>query len=108
MFSSKPASSFRVGDRVIFSLHRQDARPGRGAKTVRPEPNGEGYLYLVDNLWLVAETRGAHVVVQTGRGRIHRLNATDARLHLAPWWQRLIFRNRWPREQRDRSCIKPF
>ena len=95
MLSSESANSFRVGDRVTFSLHRHSTRPRLGAKAVRPEPHGEGYLYMIDNCWLVAKTRGADVVVQTGRGRIHRLHATDARLQLAPWWQRLIFRNRW-------------
>ena len=108
MLSSKPTSTFRPGDRVIFSMHRHGTRPRLGAKVVRPEPHGEGYLYMIDNLWLVAETCGSDVVVQTGRSRIHRLNATDARLHLATWWQRLIFHNRWPREQRNRACTKPF
>jgi nucleotide-binding universal stress UspA family protein len=28
---------------------------------VRPEPHGEAYWYVIDNLWVVIETRGTHV-----------------------------------------------
>jgi hypothetical protein len=96
---SRLTKSFRPGDRVIFSLRRHGARPAVGARDVRPEPNGEAYWYVVDKLWVVTETRGDYVVVQTDRGRIHILDAADSRLRRAPWWQRLIFRHRFPKPQ---------
>jgi hypothetical protein len=97
MLSSKPTKSFRPGDCVIFSLHRRSTHPRLGAKEIQPERHGEGYLYLVDDFWLVTQSRGAQVVVKTSRGRFHLLETDDTRLRLASWWQRLIFRHRFPK-----------
>jgi len=97
MLSSKPTKSFRPGDRVIFSLRRRSTHLRIGAKDVLPERHGEGYLYLVDSFWLVTQARGALVVVTTGQGRIHLLEAADTRLHPASWWQRLIYYRRFPK-----------
>jgi hypothetical protein len=99
MLWPKPAKSFRPGDRVIFSTPRHGANPGIGAKDVRPEPNGEGYRYIVEDFWIVANTNEAQVVVKTRQGRTHVLDAADARMRVASWWQRLIHHHRFPKRQ---------
>ena len=99
MLWPRPAKSFRPGDRVIFSMPRHGANPGIGAKDIRPERRGEGYRYIVQDFWIVANTDGAQVEVKTRQGRIHILDAADARMHIASWWQRLIYHLRFPKPQ---------
>ena len=99
MLWPRPAKSFRPGDRVIFSMPRHGANPGIGAKDIRPERRGEGYRYIVQDFWIVANTDGAQVEVKTRQGRIHILDAADARMHIASWWQRLIYHHRFPKPQ---------
>jgi hypothetical protein len=88
--------TFRPGDRVIFTAPKHSAHPGPRAKEIWPEPAGEGYSYVVDKFWIVTETRGAQVAVTTRRGKVHLMDADDPHLHLASWWQRLIYRRRFP------------
>ncbi|MGD0463578.1 MAG: hypothetical protein ABSB74_13920 [Tepidisphaeraceae bacterium] len=84
---------------MIFSLPTRGTHPGLGAKDVRPERHGEGYLYIIDKFWVVAQTRDKQVVVKTRKGRIHLLDTADPRLHVASWWQRLIYRHRFPKPE---------
>jgi hypothetical protein len=92
MFSRK----LHCGDRVIFSVTRHGTHPHVRAKDIRPAPHGEEYVYAVDKFWIVTERRERLVVVRTRRGKVHCIEADDPRLRLAPLWQRLIYRSRFP------------
>jgi len=65
---------------------------------VRPEPLGEGYQYEVDKFWTVREVRDNELVVLTRRGKIRAVDIGDPLLHVANWWERLIYRDRFPSE----------
>jgi hypothetical protein len=92
-------TSYRPGDRVIFSLTRHGTRVEPQAREVRPEPHGEGYVYAVDKFWVVADQHDGVIAVRTRRGKIYYVEANDPRLHVASWWQRMIYRNRFPKTQ---------
>lgn len=93
MFSYEP----HPGDPVIFTVTKHGTRPGPRAKAIRPESRGEAYLYHVDKFWTVTENRDGQVTLMTRRGKVHRVAAQDPHLHRANWWQRLIYRNRFPK-----------
>jgi hypothetical protein len=97
MLWSKPAKSLRPGDLIIFSLPGRSTNPGLDAKDVRPERHGEGYLFTIEHFWVVANTHGAQVAVRTRQGGIRILDTADGRMHVASWWERLIYRRRFPR-----------
>jgi hypothetical protein len=91
------ARMFRPGDPVIYRATKHSAHPGPRAQEVTAETYGEGYSYVVDKFWVVAETRpDGQVVLKTRRGKTHRLSADDPRLRPARWWERLWFRDRFP------------
>jgi hypothetical protein len=97
MLSSKHPKSFHPGDRVIFSVARRSPNPAHGAKDVRPERKGDAYQYIVEDFLIVANTRGGQIVVKTRQGGIHVLDTDDDRVHVASWWQRLIYRHQFPK-----------
>ena len=91
------AQNFRPGDPVIYRATKHSAHPGPRAQAVSAETNGEGYSYVVDKFWVVAETHpDGQLVLRTRRGKTHQLAADDPRLRLANWWERFWFRNRFP------------
>jgi hypothetical protein len=97
MISAKVPRSFRPGDCVVFTAAKHSAHPGPRAKEIRPELHGEGYVYVVDKFWVVTETRGPQVLIKTRKGKTRQLDAGDPHLHRASWWERLIYRRRFPR-----------
>lgn len=90
---------YRPGDWVVFHKLKHSSAPGPRATEIAPEPNGEEYSYFVDKFWLVVGVEGNHVVVVTRRGKCHTLDRGDPNLRLARWWERLLFRGRFPQSQ---------
>jgi hypothetical protein len=88
---------FNPGDAVIFCVTKRGTHPGPRAKEIRPERYGDGYLYDIDKFWTVTEKRGQQVTLVTRRGKVHLVDADDPHLHRASWWQRLIYRSRFPK-----------
>jgi hypothetical protein len=88
---------FKPGDPVVYHKHKFSVRPGRKAKAVCPAPNGDSYSYCVDKFWrVVAVGPDHHVVIRTRRGKQHTLADDDPALRAARWWERLLFRHRFP------------
>jgi hypothetical protein len=91
------APHFKPGDLVVYHKHKFSSRPGPHAKEVCPAPNGDSYSYCVDKFWrVVAVQPDRHVVIRTRRGKQHTLADDDPALRAAHWWERLLFRNRFP------------
>jgi hypothetical protein len=61
-----------------------------------PEPNGEEYSYCVDKFWGVAGLENGQVVLITRRGKQHTVDPDDPNLRPARWWERFLFRDRFP------------
>src|SRR5688572_29271998 len=87
---------YRPGDWVVYRKHKHSASPGPRAKDVAPEPNGEQYSYCVDKFWVVLAVEGERVVLATRRGKNHVVEAGDLNLRPARWWERVLFRDRFP------------
>ena len=88
---------FRPGDCVIYRKPKFSAHPGPHAAGVLPAPHGDGYSYCVDKFWRVISVQPDNrIVVHTRRGKQHTLPADDPALRLANWWERLLFRSRFP------------
>jgi hypothetical protein len=87
---------YRPGDWVVYRKHKHSASPGPRAKYVAPEPKGEEYSYCVDKFWVVMTVEGTRVVLATRRGKHHVVDAQDLNLRQARWWERLLFRDRFP------------
>ena len=89
--------ALKNGDPVIFVVSKNSVDPGPRAKQVHPAPAGETYSYTVEKFWTVAEVRpDGHVVLVTRRGKQHEVDINDPRLRPARWWERWIYRNRFP------------
>lgn len=88
---------YRLGDRVVFTATKHSAHPGPRAEKVQPERHGEGYSYDVKKFWLVAEVRNDGTIAAiTRRGKRRLVRGDDPRLRPARWWERLLYRSRFP------------
>src|SRR5689334_9993413 len=87
---------YRPGDWVIYRKTKHSAAPGPRAKDVAPEPNGEEYSYCVDKFWVVTGVEGGRVMLATRRGKHHVVANDDLNLRQAKWWERFLFRDRFP------------
>ncbi len=88
---------FHPRDFVIYRKHKFSVHPGPNAKGVFPAPHGDYYSYCVDKFWRVISVRPTHeVVICTRRGKQHTVAADDPALRRASWWERLLFRHRFP------------
>lgn len=89
--------AFRVGDPVIYVVTKNSNHPGPRAKRLYPAPAGETYTYQVDKFWTVAELRpDGHVLLITRRGKQHDVATLDPCLRPARWWERWLYRDRFP------------
>ncbi len=59
---------------------------------------GEGYQYEVDKFWTVREVRETELVLLTRRGKVRVVDIADPLLHGANWWERIIYRDRFPND----------
>ena len=90
-------TEYKTGDVVIFRIVKRSSHPGRRAEGILPEPRGEDYLYEVNKYWLVSDKRqDGTVVLITRRGKQHIVHSDNPRLRPAKWWERVIYRRRFP------------
>jgi hypothetical protein len=90
-------SRFEPGDVVVYRKHKSSLQPGPHARQIQPAVHGDSYSYLVDKFWRVdAVLPDDMLVVRTRRGKQHTLAAADPLLRRANWWERLLFRRRFP------------
>ena len=97
--------NFKPGDPVIFRVTKTSTCPGPRAKSVCAQSQGETYTYQVDKFWVVAESEDDNtLLLHTRRGKQHRVEANNPHLRRATWWERLLYRDRFPQldEQRTR------
>jgi hypothetical protein len=99
------ANHYRPGDWVIFRKRKHSASPGPRAREITPEPNGEQYSYCVDKFWGVAASESGHVILVTRRGKQHTVNCNDPNLRPARWWEKLIYRSRFPQLD-SATCVR--
>jgi hypothetical protein len=83
--------SFRIGACVVLREERRESHPSRGARDVRPERYGEGYSFVVDEFCRISEQRAGRLLLNSQWGRTRVADATDPRLHIASWWERLFY-----------------
>jgi len=87
----------KPGDQVIYRKRKYSVRPTPHARFVMPSSNGDDYSYDVDKFWVVIDVRPDHqLVVCTRRGKRVTVDAQDPALRRARWWERLLFRHRFP------------
>ncbi|HUG90058.1 MAG TPA: hypothetical protein VML55_04440 [Planctomycetaceae bacterium] len=91
------APAFQPGDWVIYRKEKHSTSPGPRAENIHAAPKGDDYYYQVDKFWVVAESRpDGKVVLRTRRGKTHLIKADDPHLRRARWWERLLYRHRFP------------
>ena len=89
--------TYRRGDPVIFRMSKHSTHPGPRARNVKPAEKGEEYSYQVDKFWTVAEVMGdGRLRLKTRRGKEHLVGVDDEQLRPARWWERWIYRDRFP------------
>ena len=94
--------SFQPGDVVIYWKQKSSLHPGPHAKDIQPALHGDSYSYVVEKFWRVVAVQSDHkLVVRTRRGKLHSLFSNDANLRKAHWWERLLFRHRFPPDTLD-------
>ncbi|MEQ1827706.1 MAG: hypothetical protein ABL921_17230 [Pirellula sp.] len=89
-------STFSPNDWVVYTREKHSLSPGPRAKNISPSPRGEMYSYEVDKYWIVRQVVDGEVLLETRRGKCHRLPANDSRLRKANLWERLFFSQRFP------------
>jgi len=93
----KMKARFHPGDQVIYRKQKTSLHPTLRARCVNPAPRGDHYSYLVDKFWtVVAIEPNDNILVRTRRGKELRISADDPALRPARWFERLMFRNRFP------------
>jgi hypothetical protein len=91
------AAHFKPGDCVIYRKPKFSVHPGPHAEDIHPAPHGDYYSYCVNKFYRVISVLSQHkVVVRTRRGRQRTLADDDPALRRARWWERLLFRHRFP------------
>jgi len=81
---------FKVGDKVVFQVHKNSNHPGPRAKNVRPEVHGENYNYDVDKYWKVYSVEKDQLVLITRTGKLHAVKTSNKSLRKANIFE-LIF-----------------
>lgn len=100
--------TYNPGDPVVFRKSKASARPGPRAKAVAPSPAGELYSYLVDKYWLVVASQpDGKVTVRTRTGKTHIVDAGNPNLRRARWWERILFRRRFPKPEASQAAVNP-
>jgi hypothetical protein len=88
----------KPGDAVVYQISKVSTDPGPRAKDVHPAAFGETYSYIVDKYWTVAEIQAnGNLVLVTRRGKRHVVSPSDPCLRSARWWERWIYRERFPK-----------
>ncbi|MDF1551579.1 MAG: hypothetical protein P1P84_00890 [Deferrisomatales bacterium] len=88
---------FKPTDAVIYRRTKHSPHPGPRATDVHPAPRGETYTYHVDKFWVVTGVQSdGTILVRTRRGKQYELAADDPALRKARWWERLLYRGRFP------------
>ena len=103
-------TKLKAGDWVIYRKLKHSASPGPRASNISPAQNGELYSYFVAKFWIVEEVvADGRLRLRTRRGKIHMIDASDANLRRATWWQRWLHKSRFPeiqaetKDERDRQ-----
>lgn len=87
----------KPGDPVIYRVSKTSTDPGPRAQQVYPAEHGDWYSYQVDKFWAVSDIQpDGTLVLVTRRGKQHTVTANDPRLRPASWWERWLYRNRFP------------
>ena len=89
-------SRFKVNDWVICTREKYGLSPGKRAKNISPAPRGDLYSYEVDKYWIVRSVSDQDLVLETRTGKQHLVPIKDRRIRVARWWERWIYRNRFP------------
>ena len=91
------SAPFRPGDVVVYRKQKSSVHPGLHARDIQPAPHGDFYSYWVDKFWRVVAVQPDNtLVVRTRKGKQHTIAADDPNLRRAHWWERLLFRHRFP------------
>lgn len=90
--------NFKVGNRIVFSKDKVSPSPGKRAKEISPHSKGDSYSYIVEKYWTIKEIdeENANATLVTRRGKEHVVELDDPRLRLANFWERLLYRSRFP------------
>lgn len=88
---------FKTGTPIIYRKDKCSTRPGRRARAVAPT-RGDTYNYYVNKFWLVERRLDdGTLLVRTRTGKQHIVRANNPSLRRARFWERVLFRNRFPR-----------
>ncbi|GAB5405321.1 MAG: hypothetical protein Aurels2KO_35520 [Aureliella sp.] len=88
---------YKAGSNVVFSKSKSSVSPGPRAIEITPEGKGDGYQYVVEKFWTVkASHDDGTLTLVTRRGKEHRIPADHPQLRPARWWERLLYRSRFP------------
>ena len=99
---------FRPGDFVIYRKTKHGNRPGPRAENIKPALHGDNYSYTVDKYWVVEEVcDDGTVVALTRRGKRNFLKTDDPLLQRASWWQRMLYRSRFPEAEDSEAAGIP-
>ena len=99
---------YKKGELVIFRVSKWSQDPGPRAVHIHPAPRGDLYNYDVDKFWAVTEVlTDGQLLVVTRRGKTHVVNPADPRLRKASFWERMVYRSRFPAPSAQQGGSQP-
>jgi hypothetical protein len=90
------SGQWRPGDWAIYRKSKRSTHPGTRASSIKANPKGETYAYVVDKFWIVDEVcSDGTIVLRTARGKLHRISPDDRNLVRPNLWTRLRWTERF-------------
>jgi hypothetical protein len=91
-------ANYKPGDWIVYTKQKVSPAPGKRAQEVTPAAKGDTYSYVVDKFWVVANTLdNGKLLIKTRRGKVHEVDCQDPMLRKASWWEKILYKSRFPR-----------
>jgi len=90
---------YQKGDKVVYRKTKHSVCPGPRAQDILPAQFGDEYKYAVDKYWIVDQASDSKLLLRTRTGKTHEIDKNDPCLRHASWWERWVYKHRFPGEQ---------
>ncbi|MEX0321925.1 MAG: hypothetical protein AB3N63_07175 [Puniceicoccaceae bacterium] len=78
-------------DWILYRKQVTSDKPGPRARDIQPSKRGDLYNYFVERIWQVVEVDADGTLVARGpKGKVHKLQQNDPRVHRIGWFKRLL------------------
>jgi len=100
--NARMRKAYVKGDWVIYVKTKYGPQPDPRATVVAPMAKGENYTSQIEKFRRVVRVGDdGTVLLRTQSGKLRLMDADDPNLRHAHWWERVLYRRRFPRPEWD-------